>query len=158
MGSELMKIAVKTLAAIVLGGLLSFPLGCDEGSSGPGGPQASLVVTFEPNPVAHVQAALWRYEVHVTEVGGVGVFIYGYTVKEYSAAGVEYTSSTSDASAFSGSFLLCGGEGSFMPAGSVRCSNAERTEGRNTGYNTWTFFGLDELGNEVTTTGRVEFL
>ena len=157
---EMMKTAVKTLAAvIVLAGLLALPLGCDEGGSGPEGPKANLLVTFEPNPVAHEQPALWTYEVHVTEVGGVGVFIYGYTVKQYSAAGVEYSSvRTSDSSAFNSSFLLCGGEGTFMPAGSTRCSHAERTVGRNTGYATWTFFGLDELGSEITATGRVDFL
>jgi len=138
-------------------GLTSASCSNDDGSLAPGG-KAVLVVNFEPNPVTHLQPALWRYEVQVTEVGGVGVFMYGYTVKEYSAAGVEYSSATSDASSFNSSFLLCGGEGTFMPAGSTRCSNAERTEGRNTGYATWTFFGLDELGNEVTATGRVDFL
>jgi len=131
--------------------------GNDDGSVAPGR-KAELAVSFDPNPVAHVRPGEWEHLVYVTEAGGIGVYIYGFKIQDFSAAGVEYVSTSEDAASFNSKFRLCGGDGTFMAGGTTRCAAVIRTEGRNTGHSLWTFFGLDELGNEVTATGRVDFL
>ncbi len=150
-------------AAFILTVVMLFVLaspGCDNSSdtTGSTGPQANLVVTFTPNPVQYSRYGEWFYRVMVTETNGVGVHIYGWIRAGYSEAGEEYQPDIRTEFDFAAEFTACGGEGDYISGGETRCSDRRLYEGRNSGWQVWTFYGVDDFGNEVTGEGRLELL
>ena len=154
------KVLRRWLSALGLAALLLIPVGCDNSDSSGDitGPQATLVVTFSPNPVAYSAYGEWLYGVAVTETSGVGVHIYGFIRKSHSAAGEPYSDDISPELAFIDEFNHCGGEGNYIPGGGTRCGFYRIYDGRNSGFEIWTFYGVDDSGNEVTGEGRVDLL
>lgn len=133
--------------------------GCDSSSEvAIDGPTANLVVRFEPNPATHFAEGEWKYTVYLSETAGIGVHIYGWVRQGYSAAGAKYAEDKSDEIDFIQEFRACGGEGNYLEAGSTRCSNRHLFDRKNSGWQTFTFFGVDDLGNEVTGEGRLDLL
>lgn len=148
------------LGALGLAALLLIPAGCDNSDSSGNvtGPMANLVVIFSPNPVMHSGYGEWHYEVAVRETSGVGVHIYGFIRKSHSAAGESYSNDVNEELAFIDDFDGCGGEGNYIPGGGIRCGFHRISDGRNSGFEVWTFYGVDDFGNEVTGEGRVDLL
>ena len=52
----------------------------------------------------------------------------------------------------------CGGEGNYIGPGATRCTDILTFNRRNNGWEIWTFYGVDDLGNEVTGEGRVDLI
>jgi hypothetical protein len=155
LNSPLKKVVVGCLLAV----FLSLAPGCDNStSSAPTGPTANLVVTFDPNPTFFVADGLWRYRVNVTETNGVGVHIYGWIRQAYSLADVPAAEDVSGELEFIEEFFHCGGEGNYLPAFGIRCSDRYTVDWKNSGWQTYTFYGVDDFGNEVTGEGRLDLL
>ena len=136
-------------------------------STAPEGPTANLVVTFDPNPTPHFDYGRWSYRVYVTETNGVGVHIYGWVREGFSAAGAPYIEDVRTEVDFINEFDRCEGGfddpfivwiDNYMPPGSTWCSDRILEEGRNNGWQTFTFYGVDDFGNEVSATGRQDLL
>jgi hypothetical protein len=153
------KVVRGWLGVFAVSALLFAAVGCDNSDSSGNvtGPQANLVVTFTPNPTSHSAYGEWLYRVEVTETNGVGVNIYGWTRTGYSAAGVEYLSEVKEEVDFIGDFDACGGEGNYIGGGQTRCSNRHLFDERS-GWQIFTFYGVDDYGNEVTGEGRHDLL
>lgn len=138
---------------------LCFSGGCDNSTgTAPVDPVANLVVTFEPNPSVHFRYGEWAYRVIVTETNGVGVHVYGWIRQGYSGAGEKYSEDVRQELDFTDEFDDCGGEGNYIEPGSMRCSDRILVERRNSGWQTFTFYGVDDSGNEVSGMGRLDLL
>lgn len=137
-------------------GVLLLPLAC--GGNKTTGPTANLVITFEPNPVTFSANSQWNYWVFVTETTGIGVDIFRFDVQGYSPSG-EGTGLTEHPRAdFELWFRECGGEGNYIAGGTTRCTPVTSRGFSNAGHRDWTFFGVDDLGNTVKGTGRIDLL
>ncbi len=150
----------RAIRPIVLAALLlAAPLwtGCDnESDPGTIGTKAILVVYFEPNPTAIDIDGKWRYVVYVSEINGVGVSIYGWNVERFSDSDISLGSGTGSQAEFEAQYVLCGGEGTYLPGGQTRCSARFYERVANAGYLVYTFFGVDDNGNEVEGEGRLD--
>ena len=149
----------KSAVLALLAGVLILAPGCDNSAdTGPGGPTANLLVTFDPNPVRHFTHGEWLFTVYVTETAGVGVYIYGWVRQGYSGAGEPYAVDRNTEVQFIEEFNDCPGEENYIPAGGTRCGYYRIYDGINSGSETWTFYGIDDSGNEVSGEGTVDFL
>lgn len=122
-------------------------------------PRASLSVTFTPNPGTRIKPGVYKYTITITETAGVGISIYGSQYEVFSDAGVLVETFESAETLVETWFRDCGGEGNYLPPNGVRCSNLVSTRlepVNNAGYIIFTFFGVDDTGNEVIGRGRVE--
>ena len=153
--SSLKKAIVGSLLAVFVG----LAPGCDNSTgSDPVGPVANLVVAFDPNPTFFEADGLWRYRVNVTETNGVGVHIYGWIRQAYSLADEPAAEDKRGELSFIEEFDDCGGEGNYLPAFGTRCSDRRTIDWKNSGWQTFTFYGVDDSGNEVTGEGRLDLL
>jgi hypothetical protein len=122
-------------------------------------PLASLTVSFSPNPGQLIKPGVYKYTITLAETAGVGVSIYGYQREVFSDAGVLEETFDGDQLLVESWFRDCGGEGNYVPPSGVRCTRLLSTRLEpvaNAGYMIWTFFGVDDTGNEVIGRGRIE--
>jgi hypothetical protein len=137
--------------------LALFPLACSSSS------KAELQVTFTPNPAPYTAPHTWEFRVFIAETKGIGVYLNDLSIKVYSNAGILYGTTVYTSSIFTAAFLPCGGSGTFLGGGQMRCadySNAENQPpgGQNWGYMIFTISGTDERGNTVRGKGRVNLI
>jgi hypothetical protein len=103
-----------------------------------------FVVPVAPGSCREV-APSWHFNVHLTEVGGAGVTITGFTIDN--GVGVQ----TFSAQDFASLFNICGPGDSHIPAfGGVCGSLCAGLPGLNSGRLILTFYGTDDQGDPVT--------
>ena len=156
-----MSLLRTTRNAVMILLLLGAPFltGCDNDNVSGTGKRAILVVSFEPNPAPIDIDGVWRFVVFVSEINGVGVSIYGWDFEHYSMSDVNLGSGGGSQAEFEVQYVICGGEGNYLPGGLTRCSarKYERVPNQvsSTGYLEYRFFGVDDNGNEVEGKGRL---
>jgi hypothetical protein len=111
--------------------------------------KASLVISFNRNPIPYVGDNV-SYVVKVTETNGVGVSLKNYVSQYYSNSGPhphEYNTKEWFESWVPGEYLPANGS-----------LNFDAGAGKGWTYATFTINGIDDNGNDITATGRVDFV
>jgi hypothetical protein len=145
-----MKKAVVFLVVVFMVGPL---MSC--GGGGNGSPSmAALSVLFAPNPVNVSPDGMFRVRVTVTEENGIGVEITSLRISNYAADDSVINVQNEGPAWFAEQFDDCGGSGTYIPGGSLRCADLEY--GGSAVYSIFTFFGLDDLGNNIEGSGRLD--
>lgn len=135
--------------------LFTFIIGCDgDGGGNPG--RSNLDIRFSPNPVNRAVDGKWHYKVTIEETSGIGVTIDGMDVQTYRDDGQFHYGGNYSVDEFCDWFDDCGGSGSYIPAGSIRCGYV--WSGKSDvppDYRYWTFTGIDDFDNRISATARV---
>lgn len=116
--------------------------------------KANLEVRFAPNPVQKLSPDedKWLYRVSVMETNGIGVTITNFQVTN--EEGEILTDEGADT--FVAWFDDCGaGSTGFIPGFGIACGNVVSIDQEFGLGRIWNFSGIDENGNDVTTSGKI---
>ncbi len=115
--------------------------------------QARLEARIEPNPAPQSNNGKWDIKVFVKETNGVGVTINRVQAREQDGS----ISLDIDNEGFTRMFAACGAkQDGFVPGFDEAC--AELSRGGKPGFDTFTFFGVDQNGNDVEASATVTLL
>ena len=139
------------LSVFLVGFFMSCSGGGDDSPS-----MAALRVLTDPNPINMAADGKFYYRMTLTEENGLGVEINRWQASYYNADDslritIDYTAAN-----FADWFIDCGGTGTYIPGGTSRC-NDWWYEGE-AAYIIVTFFGLDDLGNGIEGSIRLDFI
>jgi len=149
------KKAVPVFMAAACASLLHFGCSNDEGPTQNTSVTANLVVFFEPNPAPVTDYGEYQTLLCVGETNGIGLYVHGVVEQQYSASGEPYSPKTYDDLWFKRKFQVDPTEGAYLPGGEGRCTHLTYNDFDYDRYEDWTFLGEDDLGNEVSGTGRI---
>ena len=118
--------------------------------------KAAVLVSFDPNPVPagfERNYGFWIYNITLTETGGAGVTFKNLVIQYYSSDGTLGRSTVYDTQKWFTSWL----PNAYLPA------NGKVTTGaglpvQTLKYGIFTYSGIDDNGNEIEATGRVDFI
>jgi hypothetical protein len=142
-------------AAIIILLLLSVSL--ITSCNGNGSPsEAALRVLTDPNPINMAVDGRFYYRMTLTETNGIGIEITGWRSTDYNADDSLRNTADFTAANFADWFVDCGGSGTYIPGGTSRCNDWYYEGGA--AYMIVAFFGLDDLGNDIESSVRLDFL
>ena len=101
----------------------------------------------------------YHFRITIQETAGTGVTITGYELQFYNSNGRLVATFVEGEAQALGFFNECGGpvsDKAYIPGGLSRCVNMETTGGRSDQYEIWTFRGVDDLGNIVEGSGKLQ--